>query len=777
MDRQLCIHGHFYQPPREDPWLDVVLPEGSAAPSPDWNQRITRESYAPLARARRLDPLGRITEIMNCYEWMSFNAGPTLLNWMAKAEPEFVSLMVQGDEASIARLGHGNALAQIYHHHIMPLASQLDKELEVSWAVDDFMVRFGRKPEGMWLSETAVDTPTLETLAAAGILFTILAPSQARAVAPLDGRGAGDAKAGVLPDNAVWTPVDQDSLDIRQPYFVQLPSGRSISVFFYDGPLSQAVAFERLLADGETFWRRIVRESGPGLLSLATDGETYGHHFKFGEMALAFALDQARHGRDGLGLTNFGAYLSANAPVMRVALREPSAWSCTHGVERWRSDCGCTAGGHPDWKQGWRAPLRAALARMKEMVDLHYFQRGALCLRDPRQALTAYGKALAGTIGQDEYASANFRRNLSTSEKATAWKLLAMQKWALASHASCAWFFDEISRIEPVNALTYALRAMELARDTGSPDMEAAILPILKDAVSNDPEIGDGEALWATLVKPRQESIVSLTAQALLTLWAKGDLPDEGKSATVSWPGVAVAITSGQPSAEPRKNVQGSTGISRNSERVEGRGTASITWTLEHGTVETPYRWTASNMEDPLAATVAVDGPNGRQIFVPSELPVNKRQAVADAFALHVSDILWQDALVRVAPGVNLVTELQESQSTMTLAPRFAGMWSELAWHWLWGLDITGKRRDLLVQFLRQCSCSGYEQNALMERVLARAVQVAQSASPDWDRLCILVRRARELNLPEAWWPLQNLLWDKNLHKGQAFAQLLGFAP
>ena len=651
----------------------------------------------------------------------------------------------------------------------MPLASQLDKELEVAWAVDDFTARFGREPEGMWLPETAVDTPTLETLAAADIRFTVLAPSQARAVAPLE----DPAGSGETPNGAAWTPVDQAGLDIRRPYLAVLPSGRSISVFFYDGPLSRAVAFERLLADGETFWQRIQGQAAPGLLSLATDGETYGHHFMFGEMALAFVLDQARNRRGGLGLTNFAAYLAANKPVMQVALHEPSAWSCAHGVERWRSDCGCTAGGHPGWTQAWRAPLRQALARMKQMVDLHYFQNASACLRDPRAALSAYGKVLAGSISPDEYASGSFRKDLNASGRIAAWKLLAMQRWALASLASCAWFFDEISRIEPVNALTYALRAMELARDTGSGDIEAAILPILKTAVSNDPEIGDGEVLWNTLVKPRQESTASLTAQALLTLWAEDRLPAGGENATVSWPAVAVTVTSGTSAQGNGPDEIHGDGLDETTGRV------SISWTLEAGRTEAAYSWIRADADNPMITTVYTDSPDGRLTFVPSALPMNKRQAIADAFARRASDALWNEAAARAAAGINLVTELQEGQSTMTLAPQWAGMWSALAWRWLWGLAVTGKRRDLLIRFLRQSSCSGYEQAALMERILARAVQEAASEAPNWDQLCTLVRRARDLNLSEAqWWPLQNLLWDKNLHKGQgrALAQLLGFA-
>ena len=755
MDKHLCIHGHFYQPPREDPWLAAILPEGSAAPSLNWNQRITRESYAPLARARRLDGSGRIVEVLNCYEWMSFNAGPTLLGWMAAAAPDTVRLMVEADRASLARLGHGNAMAQVYHHQILPLATQLDKELEVSWAVDDFQARFGRAPEGMWLAEAAVDTATLEVLAANGISFTVLAPRQAMAVAPLEG--------------GHWTPLDQGTLDIRQPYLVKLPSGLSISVYFYDGPLSQAVAFERLLADGEGFWRRLSQASGPGLLTLATDGETYGHHFTFGEMALAFVLDQARQGRDGLTLTNFAAHLAANPPTMQVRLHEPSAWSCAHGVERWRSDCGCTDGGHPGWHQRWRGPLRHALQRMKDMADQHYFQRGASCFADPRSALTAYGKVLAGLTSQDAFAREHCRKKLPAAEQAVAWKLLAMQQWGLSSLASCAWFFDEVSRIEPVNALTFALRAMELAERTGMSGFEAEIMPILRSAESNLAEYGNAETVWHKLVLPRKESDASLTAQALLTLWAEERLPEAGQTAQADWPGVSVAVTA---------------------ESASG-GTAAISWAHESGVDTVRYQWTppgsggdgvtgGNGQDDPLGTAVTVQGSlSGEEThFLPGDLPVNKRQALADAFAIRAGDAVWESAAGRMRFGVHLVTEIQEAQATMTLAQRWAGMWASLAWSWLWGLDLPAKRRELLLTFLRQSSGCGYERAGLMERVGARTLALASSPAPDWAALELMVKRLRELGLPEEWWAVQNLIWDKQLHlgAGRTFAALLGFS-
>jgi len=528
MARALCIHGHFYQPPREDPWLGRILPEGSAAPSRHWNERICRESYAPLAQARRLDDQGRIIDLVNCYAWMSFNVGPTLLSWMARSAPDTYARILEADRESVRRLGHGNALAQIYHHVIMPLASAADKEPEVAWAVDDFTARFGRTPEGMWLSETAVDTPTLEVLAAAGIRFTILDPSQAEAISD-DGRS--------------WRPVDAGSLPIGEPYAVALPSGRSIAVFFYHGALSQAVAFERLLADGEQFFRRLSQAAGPGLLSLATDGETYGHHFTFGEMALAYVLDQARSGRDGLTLTNFGAFLADNPPRRFVRIREASAWSCAHGVERWRADCGCTTGGHPGYNQRWRKPLRQALDGLSASLADHFATAGRTRFPDPREALLAYGRVLSGAQTPEAFEAAHMAAGLSRDDRAAAWKLLAMRQWGLASLASCAWFFDEISRLEPVNALTFALRAMELARETGLADPEPTLTATLAQAVSNEPDKGTGRDIWETMVRPRRETPRSLLAQALLTLELEERLPHDGSRAVAAWPGVSVAVS------------------------------------------------------------------------------------------------------------------------------------------------------------------------------------------------------------------------------------------
>ncbi len=341
--RYICIHGHFYQPPRENPWLDVVEVEDSAAPYHDWNERITRECYAPNTRARLLDGAGQIRQLLNNYAWISFNFGPTLLSWMAEHAPDVYCEIVDADRLSRARRGgHGNALAQNYNHLIMPLASKRDKQTQVAWGIADFRHRFEREPEGMWLAETAVDIESLEVLAEAGIHFTILAPRQARRWRPL----------GTRP----WQ--DEGGVDPSRAYVCRLPSGRSIALFFLDAIVSHRVAFERLLDDGERFLACLLQGFDPArehaqLMHIATDGESYGHHHAHGDMALAYALERLAADPE-IRLTNYGEFLELHPPEWEVEIHNNSSWSCVHGVERWRSDCGCRMRG--EWDQRWRAP-------------------------------------------------------------------------------------------------------------------------------------------------------------------------------------------------------------------------------------------------------------------------------------------------------------------------------------------------------------------------------------------------------------------------------------
>ena len=408
----LCIHGHFYQPPRENPWLEAIERQDSAYPYHDWNERITAECYAPNAVSRILDEKARIRELSNNYERISFNFGPTLLHWMQHHAPETYQAVLDADRRSVERFGgHGSAIAQVYNHMILPLANERDRRTQVIWGVRDFERRFGRKPEGMWLAETAADTASLEALAEQGIRYTILAPNQAARVRPLpagvaaEGAGNGAAEPAAGPGDADaapagadaapagaagedgaggatshgdrhgggeegWVDVSGSRVDPTRPYLCRLPSGREIVLFFYDGPISRAVAFEGLLRSGDRFAGRLAdmfddRRDWPQLGHIATDGETYGHHHRYGDMALARALRVIEKRLD-IRLTNYGEYLALHPLVWEAQIIEATSWSCAHGVDRWRADCGCSTGGKPEWTQRWRAPLRAALDWLRD---------------------------------------------------------------------------------------------------------------------------------------------------------------------------------------------------------------------------------------------------------------------------------------------------------------------------------------------------------------------------------------------------------------------------
>jgi alpha-amylase/alpha-mannosidase (GH57 family) len=374
MERYLCIHGHFYQPPRENPWLEAIEVQDSAYPYHDWNERITAECYAPNRASRILDSEGRIEEIVNNYSRMSYNFGPTLLAWMEHADPETYQAILAADRESQTYFGgHGSALAQAYNHPILPLANRRDKHTQVIWCIRDFQHRFGRFPEGMWLPETAADTETLDVLAEHGIKFTILSPYQARRTRPLGGRA--------------WRDVSGGRIDPTMGYLVRLPTGRSLVVFFYDGPISQAIAFQGLLSKGEHFVERLLSafsdsRDGAQLVQIATDGETYGHHQKFGDMALAYTLKQITS-QHLARVTNYAEFLDGHAPTHEVQIHENSSWSCAHGVERWGGDCGCSTGAHPEWNQAWRAPLRKALDELRDRLSPRFEEKARTLLKDP----------------------------------------------------------------------------------------------------------------------------------------------------------------------------------------------------------------------------------------------------------------------------------------------------------------------------------------------------------------------------------------------------------
>ncbi|MBN2251131.1 MAG: DUF3536 domain-containing protein [Candidatus Altiarchaeota archaeon] len=468
----ICIHGHFYQPPRENPWTGIVDRQESARPFHDWNERVTAECYKPNAAADLLDGAGKVRRILNNYSMMSFNFGPTLLSWMERERPEVYNAVIQADAESRGRFsGHGSAIAQAYNHVIMPLASPADKRTQVIWGARDFRHRFGREPEGMWLPETGVDIETLDIMAGEGLLFTILAPRQALRVR----EEGGD-----------WKDVQGERIDPAVPYWCHLPSGRKIAIFFYNGEFAHDIAFGDLLRDGANFARKMISgASGTGtgarLSHAAADGETFGHHHRFGEMALAYCLETIDNSPDA-DLAVYGEFLEKFPPKHEVEIAGNTSWSCSHGVERWRSDCGCTAGGHPDWNQKWRAPLREALDGLRRVLDPLFEKESLEFFPDPWEARNNYIDVLL--TGDTPGMSGKAR------------SLLEMQRNAMLMYTSCGWFFDDISRIETVQILRYAARAVELAEDISGLRVEAPFLEALEKVPGNTPELKNAGAVY-----------------------------------------------------------------------------------------------------------------------------------------------------------------------------------------------------------------------------------------------------------------------------------------
>lgn len=520
--RYICIHGHFYQPPRENPWLNEIELQESAHPYHDWNERITEECYSRNAASRILGPKGEIADLLNNYARISFNFGPTLLSWMERKAPETYASILQADQESMKRFsGHGAALAQVYNHIIMPLANACDKQTQVLWGIYDFEKRFNRKPEGMWLAETAVDTPTLEVLAANGIAFTILSPYQARGF-----RRIGERQ---------WFDAAGANIDPRQPYRCNLPSGNSIVLFFYDGPASQGVAFERLLNSGEGFANRLAGNftpytSEPQLMHIATDGESYGHHHRFGEMALTYALHHIE--REKLAwLTIYGEYLAMFPPVYEAQIIENSSWSCAHGVERWRSDCGCHTGGKEGWNQRWRAPIREAYDWLRDqLIPLYEREMSALGITDPWLVRDAYISVIMDRSEENVQAFIKHHTsgNLTKTEQTKFLQLLEMQYHTLLMYTSCGWFFDEVTGIETVQDLLYAARALQLAESISGQQLEKDFLQILQKAKSNIPEEADAAQTYRLKVKPMMIDLLRVGAHFGITSLFTDD-PEELK--------------------------------------------------------------------------------------------------------------------------------------------------------------------------------------------------------------------------------------------------------
>ena len=513
----LTIHGHFYQPPRENPWLEAIEQQDSALPAHDWNERINAECYNPNSVSKIVDSNNQILNVVNNYEYMSYNFGPTLLSWMEEYAPMAYERIIKADITSRKlHNGHGNAIAQVYNHMIMPLANERDKQTQVKWGKKDFEYRFAREPEGMWLAETAVDDDTLRVLVENGIKFTILSPYQAQKI-----RKEGEEN---------WQDVSWGNIDPARSYryYIKSAPGKFIDLFFYDGAISKSVAFDELLKDGNKFVNRLkdgvsTLRNYPQLINIATDGESYGHHTKFGDMALAYAM-KLKVNDAGFIITNYGEYLEKYRSNWEVDIKPVSSWSCFHGVGRWSDDCGCSTGGHPGWNQRWRKPLREALDYLRDETINIYKKVGKKYFLNPDLARDNY---ISVILDRSENSVKSFQEeffipDLDNEQKVQAMELLEIQRQAMLMYTSCGWFFSEISGIETVQIMKYAARVIQLSKSFIKKDLEQRFLEILSEAKSNLPEFGTGKDVYEKFVKP---SVV--TPKQIVSLWAISSLYTE----------------------------------------------------------------------------------------------------------------------------------------------------------------------------------------------------------------------------------------------------------
>jgi alpha-amylase/alpha-mannosidase (GH57 family) len=494
-DRYVCIHAHFYQPPRENPWLEAIEIQDSAYPYHDWNERVTAESYAPNAAARILDGEKKIIDIVNNYSKISFDFGPTLISWIEAKIPRLYKAIQAADKETCERFGgHGAAMAQGYNHMILPLANKRDKETQVIWGIRDFEYRFGRYPEGMWLPEAAVDVETLEIMARHKIRFTVLPPHAAKRVKP--------------PGKKEWKDISGGRIDPSRAYLCKLPSGQSIVLFFFDGPISHAVAFENILMRGEDFAQRIVggfsdERKWPQLTNIATDGETYGHHRPHGDMALSYALRHIETQKLA-ELTVYADFLEKHPPTHEVEIVENTSWSCVHGVERWRSNCGCNSG-RPGWNQEWRTPLRQAFDWLRDTLTPKFEETSGKVFADGWRARDEYISVILNRSREnvDRFLREQAGHELNDSERIQALKGMELQRHLMLMYTSCGWFFDELSGLETVQAIQYSGRAVQLAQSLcNDPKIEEEYLNKLAAAHSNIPEQGDGRKIYENYVRP-----------------------------------------------------------------------------------------------------------------------------------------------------------------------------------------------------------------------------------------------------------------------------------
>ncbi|HKQ69773.1 MAG TPA: DUF3536 domain-containing protein, partial [Polyangiaceae bacterium] len=514
------IHGHFYQPPRENPWTGIIEREPKVRPYHNWNERIHHECYRANGFARIFDGYARIERIVNNFEHINFNFGPTLLSWMESYDPVGYERIIEADRASVAKNeGHGNAIAQGYNHAILPLCNERDRVTQVRWGLSDFRKRFGREPESMWLPETACCDKTLGTLIDEGLAYVILSPYQALRVRPLG--------------ETAWTPAEGGAVDPGVPYkyFHRDGSGRSIAVFFYDGPIARSIAFEGALVSSQTLISRLAGARGGAgrLIHVATDGESYGHHFRLGELTLAHALT-VEGPSNGIWFTNYGAFLAAHPPTMEAEVLpgpdgEGTSWSCAHGVGRWYRDCGCHTSSQEGWNQAWRSPLRAALDTLRDDAVRGFEERTAPWLHDPWAARDAYiDLVLDPRLSRDEWLKRHAKRKLDPHEQVAVFGHMELQRTTQLMYTSCGWFFADLSGIETLQVMSYAGRALDWMVELGLPAPEKRFLETLAEAKSNFPELGSGADIFRKQVEPLRVTPARIASHlAVSSLVEEGD--------------------------------------------------------------------------------------------------------------------------------------------------------------------------------------------------------------------------------------------------------------
>ncbi len=497
----ICIHGHFYQPPRENPWTGEIERQDSAKPYHDWNERILHECYEPNSEAEIIDDHEKVVAIINNYGLINFDFGPTLLAWIKYKHPETYARIIEADRLSaLTHNGHGNAIAMCYNHMIMPLANFNDKITQIRWGMADFKYHFGRDSEGIWLPETACNWETVEVLINEGIKYIILDTSQAERVRKFS--------------ETEWTTVADNAINPKAPYrcYSMVNRNKFIDIFFYDGPVSKAVAFDDVLESSQNLLNKIFAASdktsaaAEQLISVATDGETFGHHKKHAERTLAFFLASLAP-QNNLKIVNFGEYLELHPPEFEVEIKqgdngEGSSWSCVHGVKRWKEDCGCGGGG--GWHQQWRKPLRETLDWLRDQLIVLYENMGRLLFTDVWKARNEYIYLLNDNSpkAKAKFFNDNTTKKLSEGEITLCIKLLEMQRYSMLMYTSCGWFFSEISGLETVKILEYASRAMEIAKEISGIDIETEFLKRIEKAKSNIPKYSTGKGVYEKLVKP-----------------------------------------------------------------------------------------------------------------------------------------------------------------------------------------------------------------------------------------------------------------------------------